>query len=791
MENIESENNKNILIVDDEPITGMVLKKHLTNEGYEVVFSNSAIKGTEILSSRFFPLVITDISMPEMGGLAFLKWINENSPRTDVVLMTGFGTKEIKEAARQRGAVNFFEKPIDLKKLAEFVKSKFNNQKFTGSIREISLPEFIHMFILSNKKRVITITDGQTNEKGTIFIHEGHIVDAQFGDLSGEEAFFHLMLLTNGSFEDVEWHQPHKFTISKAPDVLISEAVKLKEHKKLQINDPHNTKIIRLKNEKKILVVDDDMLTRLIIEKYLNQHNYNARAVASAIEGQELLTKENFDLVITDINMPGISGIDFLIWIKNHFPRTKVIIMTAFSSEATRKFVNQNGAVNYLEKPLDLRELDNFITNKLLDNNFSGNVRDIALLDYIKVVSFGNSAKKISISDPVLNQHAFLFIKEGNIIHAEYGSLHGEEAFYKILKMQYGIFNDVPWTDPLEESIKRPFEDLLIKAEIITAEENINKKLKLREERHLIRAGILPVPFVEKKMDLVSLNNIDDDKLGVYGLVIGRSNKEQVSEVMKNYSKTDITSQMGNQLFSFDDISLNILFDDNGIIEELNFGELFKGSTYSGIAIGDTIQKAIDTYGKPKTCTIKGAVWKNIAFFSKHGMLISSIRLRRSNFFDNTTTHEMRLSDSERKVLEMVRNKAQIPEVLGLDYTIYENGTAMGIRLGKTTREQVKEIMDKYSKGYNDLRSNSIKFIYDDISSTIIFDKDGIVSEINFGLLYKGKTSKGLSVGNTLDQAIEIYGEPKFRNFSNAIWDGISVFSEDSNTIDSIRIQLE
>ncbi|RYX96219.1 response regulator, partial [bacterium] len=135
--------NKNIMIVDDDPVTATVLRKYLTNEGYEVTYCNSAIKGTGLLKSQFFPMVITDISMPDMGGLAFLKWINENTPKTDVILMTGFGTKEIKEAAKQRGASNFFEKPVDIKRLTQFVKSKFSNPKFTGSIREISLPEFI------------------------------------------------------------------------------------------------------------------------------------------------------------------------------------------------------------------------------------------------------------------------------------------------------------------------------------------------------------------------------------------------------------------------------------------------------------------------------------------------------------------------------------------------------------------------------------------------------------------------------------------------------------------------
>ncbi|RYY00425.1 response regulator, partial [bacterium] len=536
-------------------------------------------------------------------------------------------------------------------------------------------------------------------------------------------------------------------------------------------------------------IVDDDMLTRLIIEKYLTQHNYNAVAISSAVEGQNILTKESFDLVITDINMPEISGIDFLIWIKANSPRTKVIVMTSFSSEATKKFVSQSGAINYLEKPLDLKELDSFIAERLIDNSFSGFVRDIALFDYIKVLSFSGSTKKVSIIDPETNKTAFIYMKEGNIVHAEYADIHGEQALFKILKMENGIFTDMQWSEPSEISISVPFEELLVEAEIVTAEQTINKRLQLKEENQLIRSGNMLERVIEKDFNFIKITNIDDEKLGAFGLYIGNSDKNRVVEIMKKYSKMDVSAQIDNQLISFDDITVNVLFDDNGIIEEFNFGELYTGATYSGIAIGDSIQKAIYAYGKPRIGTIKGAVWKNIAFFSKQGTAISSIRLRRSNFFENTT-QEIKLSDSERKVLEMARNRIQIPDILGIDYTIHENGSAMGIILGKTTRDQVKEIMAKYSQGFNDLRSNLVKYIYDDISTTIIFDANGIVSEMNFGILYKGATQKGLTVGSTIDKAIEIYGEPKFRNFSNSIWDNLSVFSEDSNLIDSIRIHL-
>lgn len=782
--------NNNIMLIDDEPISAMVLKKYLTEAGYEVTYFNSATKAIEAVKTKDFPVIISDVNMPEMGGLAFLRWINTNKPQTDVILITGYATPQIRDSALKRGAIGFFEKPLDFSKLVEFINSKFKKDKFTGNIKNISLNEFIEMLLSLNKKRRVIIDEPSTGKKATIYIHEGKIVEAEYDGFIGEQAFNKIVLLNNGIFHDEEWQQPLSgFNINKSIKELFQQAEKLKKDKSALIIDPNNPETIRLKNTKKILIVEPDKLTRLIIEKYLSEHGYNCLSLESALEAVKLMTKEHFDLVISEIKMPDLSGIEFLLWIKNNFSRTYVIIMSSNISENIENFINTHGALGYYDKPINLVELDKFIVSKLLTGSFSGQMRDLSLLDYIKILVFDNSKKKIVVHDSVINKSGTIYISEGKIIYAEYGDLRGEEAFLNILKMEYGIFSDQEWEEPEENNIKTNFETLLMEAEVITQETNLSKKLRFREEKQLIRKGDFLNPHV--KIENIKNVNIDDQKLGVYGLYIGKSLKQDVINVMKKYTNEDISDQIGNQLITFENISLRVLFNERGVIEEFNFGEKFKGQTYSGLSIGDTIEKAIQIYGKPITVTVKGAVWQHIACFSKGGNIITSIRLRGANFFDNTTTHELRLSDSERQMLDMVRNKkpvAMISDHTGLDYTIHFDG-AMEIKIGSTNRDQVEKIMKRYSQGFNDLRSSSLKYIYDDISVIIIFDEKKIVREMSFGLLYRGKTVKGIGISSTFSEARKLYGKPRFENYNNLIWDKISVSSEDSNIIDSIRIQ--
>ncbi len=102
-----------------------------------------------------------------------------------------------------------------------------------------------------------------------------------------------------------------------------------------------------------ILVVDDEKAQRDILQTILTKEGYRTRSVASAPAALELLKEQEFDLVLTDLKMQGMSGMELLEKVLADNPQQCVIIMTAHGTidsavEATRK-----GAFNYLEKPLD------------------------------------------------------------------------------------------------------------------------------------------------------------------------------------------------------------------------------------------------------------------------------------------------------------------------------------------------------------------------------------------------------------------------------------------------------
>ena len=107
----------------------------------------------------------------------------------------------------------------------------------------------------------------------------------------------------------------------------------------------------------KVLIVDDEKLKGLTLPDDLRETNYHITSVDSPLKGLQLLQNEVFDVVITDLRMPGMSGIEFLKLVKQRYPHMTVIVMTAYANIETAIEAMKFGAYDYIKKPFLSEEL--------------------------------------------------------------------------------------------------------------------------------------------------------------------------------------------------------------------------------------------------------------------------------------------------------------------------------------------------------------------------------------------------------------------------------------------------
>ena len=111
----------------------------------------------------------------------------------------------------------------------------------------------------------------------------------------------------------------------------------------------------------KVLIVDDEENTRLALSRYLSGQSCQIAAATDGGTALRQLNHQSFDLVITDINMPGMNGLQFLDQMMHRHPAVPVIMMTAYAGIDSYLQSKNLGAFEYLVKPVRLADLKTLI----------------------------------------------------------------------------------------------------------------------------------------------------------------------------------------------------------------------------------------------------------------------------------------------------------------------------------------------------------------------------------------------------------------------------------------------
>lgn len=116
---------KRILVVDDEENARIALTKLLSNEGFDVDCVANGFEALNYLRQQETDLIITDINMPEMNGITFLKELNKSFPKSNVIMVTAYGGVESYIEAMNLGAFEYINKPVKIDELKSILKKIF------------------------------------------------------------------------------------------------------------------------------------------------------------------------------------------------------------------------------------------------------------------------------------------------------------------------------------------------------------------------------------------------------------------------------------------------------------------------------------------------------------------------------------------------------------------------------------------------------------------------------------------------------------------------------------------
>ncbi|MCX7611172.1 MAG: sigma-54 dependent transcriptional regulator [Ignavibacterium sp.] len=124
-----------------------------------------------------------------------------------------------------------------------------------------------------------------------------------------------------------------------------------------------------MEKKNKLLIVDDEEIVRQSLQAWFLEDGYDIDLADSAESALKLYEKNKYDLILLDIKMPGMSGMDLLLKLKEIDPEAIIILITAYASVSSAVKALKSGAYDYITKPIDPDELSHLVKNAINQKN--------------------------------------------------------------------------------------------------------------------------------------------------------------------------------------------------------------------------------------------------------------------------------------------------------------------------------------------------------------------------------------------------------------------------------------
>lgn len=194
----------------------------------------------------------------------------------------------------------------------------------------------------------------------------------------------------------------------------------------------------------KILIVEDEPELLQNIAAYLmTSEEIEVRMALSGEKALAFLESENsIDVLLTDVRLPGIDGIEVVRRTVQGWPNVKIVVMTAFGSPDTKTRALRDGALRFIEKPLDMENLKSILKEvNQPRRGWSGAVCDLDIFDLTQLFLMTRRNRTVRVESH--NNSGILAFEAGTLTHASTRGQQGAPAFCEMIGWDGGAFEQI------------------------------------------------------------------------------------------------------------------------------------------------------------------------------------------------------------------------------------------------------------------------------------------------------------------------------------------------------------
>jgi len=222
----------------------------------------------------------------------------------------------------------------------------------------------------------------------------------------------------------------------------------------------------------RVLVVDPSEAVTPVLSLPLGNEGYEIEVVADVPAGKSAVAERRPDLVMCEVDIPIMNGIEFCKWIKGN-PETAdicVVMMAAGGGNKVGTRCLREGADDFLKKPVDLEMLflklerlavkEKAVAAHTGESAVSGSLGEMEFTDMIQIFCAGNKNMRVDFSRD--DQDGVICIRGGDIIHSRVGDRVGDDAFYELMGWKDGTFSARQWDEFPERTVETSTMSLLM-----------------------------------------------------------------------------------------------------------------------------------------------------------------------------------------------------------------------------------------------------------------------------------------------------------------------------------------
>lgn len=187
---------KTVLFVDDDAVLCRSVQHHSrkVDDRFVLITAQNGIDALTVLSQMPVSIVITDLQMPGMDGFSLLAEMSRHYPEIPVMIVTAFGSSDMRQKGLSEGAVAFIEKPVDVATLVSVIADTLDAQTDGGAFQAVPLETMAQLIEMAQKSCTLRVTEKTRMERGVLFFRDGALIDARLNEAMGITAAIDIFM---------------------------------------------------------------------------------------------------------------------------------------------------------------------------------------------------------------------------------------------------------------------------------------------------------------------------------------------------------------------------------------------------------------------------------------------------------------------------------------------------------------------------------------------------------------------------------------------------------------------